>query len=83
MRQVPLHHPLFHDFDNNDHLDLGYLDIKGLSFVCGTRRFLLQSQHTRHHDAATAGDVSSSNFTFDLFSSLTVCGAPAVTAGGC
>jgi hypothetical protein len=29
------------------------------------------------------GDVSSSDFTFDLFSSLTVCGAPAVTAGGC
>jgi hypothetical protein len=27
------------------------------------------------------GGVSSSNFTFDLFSSLTVCGAPAVTAG--
>jgi hypothetical protein len=27
------------------------------------------------------GDVSSSNFTFDLFSSLTVCGAPVVTAG--
>jgi hypothetical protein len=30
--------------------------------------------------AATAGDVSSSNSTFDLFSSLTICGAPAVTA---
>jgi hypothetical protein len=29
------------------------------------------------------GDVSSSDFTFDLFYSLTVCGAPAVTAGGC
>jgi hypothetical protein len=29
------------------------------------------------------GDVSSSDFTFDLFSSLTVCGAPTVTAGGC
>jgi hypothetical protein len=28
------------------------------------------------------GDVSSSDFTFDLFSSLTVCGAPAVTTGG-
>jgi hypothetical protein len=28
-------------------------------------------------------DVSSSDFTFDLFSSLTVCGAPAVTAGRC
>jgi hypothetical protein len=28
------------------------------------------------------GDVSSSDFTFNLFSSLTVCGAPAVTAGG-
>jgi hypothetical protein len=29
------------------------------------------------------GDVSSSDFTFNLFSSLTVCGAPAVTAGRC
>jgi hypothetical protein len=29
------------------------------------------------------GDVSSSDSTFDLFSSLTVCGAPAVTVGGC
>jgi hypothetical protein len=29
------------------------------------------------------GDVSSSDSTYDLFSSLTVCGAPAVTAGGC
>jgi hypothetical protein len=28
------------------------------------------------------GDVSSSDFIFDLFSSLTVCVAPAVTAGG-
>jgi hypothetical protein len=27
------------------------------------------------------GDVSSSNSTFDLFSSFNVCGAPAVTAG--
>jgi hypothetical protein len=27
------------------------------------------------------GGVSSSDFTFDLFSSLTVCGAPAVTTG--
>jgi hypothetical protein len=29
------------------------------------------------------GDVSSSDFTFDLFSSLTVCGAPAVTVEEC
>jgi hypothetical protein len=29
------------------------------------------------------GDVSSSDFTFDLFSSLTVCGAPTMTVGGC
>jgi hypothetical protein len=29
------------------------------------------------------GDVSSSDSTFDLFSSLTVCGAPAVTVRGC
>jgi hypothetical protein len=72
-----------HDFDDHDHLDLGYLGIKGLSSACGTRRFLLQSQHTRHHDAATTGDVSSSYSTFDLFSSLTICGAPAVTVGGC
>jgi hypothetical protein len=70
-----------HDFDN--HLDLGYLGIKGLSSACGTRQFLLQSQHSRHHDVATTGGVSSSNSTFDLFSSLTVCGAPAVTTRGC
>jgi hypothetical protein len=25
-----------HDFDNHDHLDLGYLGIKGLSSACGT-----------------------------------------------
>jgi hypothetical protein len=65
------------------HLDLGYLGIKGLSSAYGTHRFLLQSQHTRHHDVATAGDVTSSDSTFNLFSSLTVCGAPAVTAGRC
>jgi hypothetical protein len=29
------------------------------------------------------GDVSSSNSIFDLFSGLTVCGAPAVTVGRC
>jgi hypothetical protein len=29
------------------------------------------------------GDVSSSDSTFDLFSSLTVCDALAMTAGGC
>jgi hypothetical protein len=29
------------------------------------------------------GDVSSSNSTFDLFSGLNICGALAVTAGGC
>jgi hypothetical protein len=41
------------------------------------------SSHSIHaiNDAATAGDVSLSDCTFDLFSSLTVCGAPAVTAG--
>jgi hypothetical protein len=72
-----------HDFDDHDHLDLGYPGIKGLSSACGTHRFLLQSQHLRHHDAATVGDVSSSDSTFDLFSSLTVCGAPTVTAGVC
>jgi hypothetical protein len=73
------HRSLFRDFDH-DHLDLGYLGIKGLSSACGTHRFLLQTQHMCHHGAATAGDVSSSDFTFDLFFSLTVCGAPAVTA---
>jgi hypothetical protein len=83
---LPGRHPTrvaapLHDFDDHDHLDLGYLGIKGLSAACGTRRFLLQSQHSRHHDAATAGDVSSSDSTFDLFSSLTVCGASAVTVG--
>jgi hypothetical protein len=66
--------PPLHDFDDHDHLD-----IKGLSSACGTRQFMLQSQHTRHHDAATAGEVNSSDFTFDLFFSLTVCGAPTVT----
>jgi hypothetical protein len=29
------------------------------------------------------GDVSSSDSIFDLFSSLTICGVPAVTTGGC
>jgi hypothetical protein len=33
--------PPLHDFDDHDHLNLGYLGIKGLSFACGTRRFLL------------------------------------------
>jgi hypothetical protein len=83
---LPGRHPTWvaaplHDFDDHDHLDLGYLGIKGLSSACGTRRFLLQSQHSCHHDVATAGDISSSDSTFDLFSSLTVCGAPTVTAG--
>jgi hypothetical protein len=45
--------PPLHDFDDHDHLNLGYLGIKGLPSACGTRRFLLQSQHSRHHDAAT------------------------------
>jgi hypothetical protein len=43
---------LLHGYDHI-HLDLSYLGIKGLSFACGTRWFLLQSQHTWHHDAAT------------------------------
>jgi hypothetical protein len=43
---------LLHSHDHV-HLDLGYLGIKGLSSICGTHRFLLQSQHMRHHDAAT------------------------------
>jgi hypothetical protein len=69
---------LLHGYDHV-HLDLSY---KGLSSACGTHRFLLQSQHSCHYDASTVGGVSSSNFTFDLFSSLTVYGAPTVTAGG-
>jgi hypothetical protein len=32
---------------------IDYLGYKGLSSVCGTRRFLLQSQHSHHYDAAT------------------------------
>jgi hypothetical protein len=57
---LPGRHPTrvaapLHDFDDHDHLDLGYLGIKGLSSTCGIRRFLLQSQHLRHHDAATVG----------------------------
>jgi hypothetical protein len=55
-----------------------YLLIKMMS-----EQFLLQSQHMRHHDVVTLGDVSSSDSTFGLFSGLTVCCAPAVTAGGC
>jgi hypothetical protein len=45
----------------------------------------LYSSHSIHAITTLQlrGDVSSSDFTFDLFSSLTVCGAPAVTAGGC
>jgi hypothetical protein len=70
--------PPLHDLDDHDHLG-----IKGLSSACGTHRFVLQSQHSRHHDAVTAGDVSSSDSTFDLFSSITVCDAPAMNAGGC
>jgi hypothetical protein len=55
---LPGRHPTrvaapLHDFDDHDHLNLGYLGIKGLPSACGTRRFLLQSQHSRHHDAAT------------------------------
>jgi hypothetical protein len=33
----------------------------------------------RHHDTATVGDVSSLDSSFDLFYSLTICSAPAVT----
>jgi hypothetical protein len=31
--------PPLHDFDDHNHIDLGYLGIKGLSSACGTRRF--------------------------------------------
>jgi hypothetical protein len=48
------------------HLDLGYLGIKGLSSAYGTRRFLLQSQHTRHHDVATAGGCHLVGFYLQL-----------------
>jgi hypothetical protein len=66
---LPGRHPTrvaapLHDFDDHDHLDLGYLGIKVLSSACGTHRFLFQSQHTRHHDAAAVGDVNSSDSTF-------------------
>jgi len=44
--------------------------------------FSLQSQHPHRADVITAGDVSPSAFAFDVFSSLAVCGAPAVTLGG-
>jgi hypothetical protein len=35
--------PPLHDFDDHDHLNLGYFVIKGLSSACGAHRFLLQS----------------------------------------
>jgi hypothetical protein len=53
--------------DDHDHFDLDYLGIKRLSSACGTHRFLLHSQHTRHHDAATMGDVEK-----DLTTSIVV-----------
>jgi hypothetical protein len=31
--------PPLHDFNDHDHLNINYLDIKGLSSACGTRRF--------------------------------------------
>jgi hypothetical protein len=31
--------PPLHDFNDHDHLNIDYLDIKGLSSACGTRRF--------------------------------------------
>jgi hypothetical protein len=45
---------LLHGYDHV-HLDLDYLDFKGISSACGTHWFLLQSQHSRYYDAATAG----------------------------
>jgi hypothetical protein len=58
-------HPLlFRDFDDDhNHLDLG---IKGLSSACGTHQFVLQSQHTRHHGAATAGGCQFVRFYLQL-----------------
>jgi hypothetical protein len=47
--------PPLHDFNDQDHLDLSYLGIKGLSSACGAHRFLLQSQDSRYHDVTTAG----------------------------
>jgi hypothetical protein len=58
--------PPLHNFDDHIHLDLGYFDIKGLSSACGIHRFLLQSQHTRHHDTATAGGCQFIRFYFQL-----------------
>jgi hypothetical protein len=52
-----------------------------LTSACGIHQFLLQSQYTHHHDAVTAEDVSSSDSTFDLFSSLIIYGVPTVTVG--
>jgi hypothetical protein len=72
--------PPLHDFD--DHLNLSYLGIKGLSFACGTRRFSTPVTTFAPSRRCNCGDVRSSDSTFDLFSSLTICGAPAVTAGG-
>jgi hypothetical protein len=56
--------PPIHDFNDHDHLDLGYLGIKGLSSACGTHRFLLQSQHMCHYDAATVGGCQFVGFYF-------------------
>jgi hypothetical protein len=58
--------PPLHDFDDHNHLDLGYLGIKGLSSACGAHRFQLQSQDSRHHDAATAGGCQFIGFYLQL-----------------
>jgi len=59
------------------------LDIstKGLSPTWVTRQFPIQSQHLhRTNIVLSAGYVSPSASAFSFFSSLTICGAPAVTA---
>jgi hypothetical protein len=42
-----------------------------------------QPQHLHPHDAVTAGGFQPSAPTFGFYSSLIVCVAPVVTAGGC
>ena len=60
---------------------LGYLDIgtKGYHLLEQPCGFPLQPQHLRRTDRCDCGGMS----VYRLRSSLTVCDAPAVTAGGC
>jgi hypothetical protein len=40
---------------DRDHLEFGYLGVKGLSSSWSAHRSLFQPQHLHHHDTATAG----------------------------